>query len=1421
MHTTEQQGGGSASPEARAEVRAEQIRLLYDQAAGTYLATLGAATVGALFLWRALPGAQLVGWLAFGAALTAVRFYLLASYRRTAPTGASLDRWGHYFTAGSAMAAVFWGSASFVLFVPGDARYDAFVVILIAGTLAGAVFSLSVFRPTFHAFVLPVGVALLLRLLSLAGFEDDYQMSMLALAGLVALFVPLVYFFGRHAEAKVVKLLESQWSNRQLSEALTAKLVELERSHRLLEEENRARMRSESVLRQNGEKLRLFELAIATTSSAVAFTDPGQQDNPVVYVNPAFTRITGYAAEEALGRNLPCLSLGDEQSEDIARLRAAIREEQPCSLLVRSIRKSGTPFWNDMSVTPLHDDSGRVVRFVVIQDDVSARVDIEDALRKTRDELQAILDNTPALVYTKDLDGRMLMVNRQWQRLFNFSADQVVGKRVHELFPSMYADAMRDSDLKVIESGRPLQFEQTAPKDKGFVAHLTTKFPLRDGSGRIYGICGISTDITERKREQVLQGMHHRVSRAIAESSTVQEAMRRVLHIMCESTPWDWGAIYFLDEASGALLPGESWCDAGLEGSEFRTLAMSGAADAAGAGFVARARLAREPVWVSDLRRASHARSAQAAAAAGLSTGVAMPIFVDSGVIGILEFYSYEQRVPEHAFLRMARSVGQQLGQFAKRREAEEQTRRAEERLELALEGSELALWDWDIGTGQVYLSPRWAEMLGGPVVATHTTIDELTCLVHPDDRERIRQAISGAFEGRSSLYAVTHRVRAASGAWVWIESTGKVVERGQDGRALRMAGTNADVTGQLASEEALHRTRNELQAILDNSPAMIYAKDVHGAVMVTNRPALRERSYEACLHPAARGLHPHDREVIDGKRALQTEELVFEEDGVHTYLCTRFPLRQAEEALYGVCAIATDITDRKRMEAALGESEDRFRQFAESVNVGFWIVDTGPGTLAYGNPALRRILGMVDAPVTRFDQRKLALVHEEDRENVRQTYARWIESGVPARFDIDYRITRADGEVRWLHDHAVKLNDATGRVYRILGITEDVTERKGGEEELRQTRTFLESIIEHLPITIFVKDAADLRYMRLNRAGEALLGVSRADILGKCDHDLFNAVIADAYTRADREVLATCSAVDIAEEPVETRGRGLRYVHTKKIPIPASAGAARYILGIAEDVTERKQALEAINDMNAALAKKAADLAASNEELEAFAYSVSHDLRAPLRHVNGFINLLRDHVGERLDATSHRYLGKIQSASGRMSALIDELLALSRMSRIEMRYTRVSLDRLIKEIVQELGVQLPERKIDWSVGSLSYVRGDRILLRQAFLNLLDNAVKYTAANPQARIEVGCADQDGDEVTVFVRDNGVGFDMKYAHKLFGVFQRLHRQEEFPGTGIGLAHVRRIVERHGGRVWAQAVKGHGAAFYIALPKGEEN
>ena len=241
------------------------------------------------------------------------------------------------------------------------------------------------------------------------------------------------------------------------------------------------------------------------------------------------------------------------------------------------------------------------------------------------------------------------------------------------------------------------------------------------------------------------------------------------------------------------------------------------------------------------------------------------------------------------------------------------------------------------------------------------------------------------------------------------------------------------------------------------------------------------------------------------------------------------------------------------------------------------------------------------------------------------------------------------------------------------------------------------------------------------------------------------------------------------------------------------------------------------IRTLNQDLEARSRELEASNKELEAFAYSISHDLRAPLRHMVGYAELLQRHESALVDDTGRSYMMSILEAARRMGTLIDDLLAFSRIGRAEPQNTTVNLEQVLKEALSEVRQDTEGRNIVWRIGALPAVYGDRSMLRLALVNLLSNAVKFTRTRSQAEIEIGATDGVGDEVVVFIRDNGVGFNQKYVHKLFGVFQRLHRQEAFEGTGIGLATVQRIINRHGGKVWAEGLKDEGAVFYFSAFK----
>lgn len=233
----------------------------------------------------------------------------------------------------------------------------------------------------------------------------------------------------------------------------------------------------------------------------------------------------------------------------------------------------------------------------------------------------------------------------------------------------------------------------------------------------------------------------------------------------------------------------------------------------------------------------------------------------------------------------------------------------------------------------------------------------------------------------------------------------------------------------------------------------------------------------------------------------------------------------------------------------------------------------------------------------------------------------------------------------------------------------------------------------------------------------------------------------------------------------------------------------------------------------------RTAELEAANRELEAFSYSVSHDLRAPLRHVEGFIEILQNVKGPLLDNEAKSYLQTISDSARQMGRLIDDLLAFSRTSRAELSKTRLNLGSLVEAVIRDLRHETEKRRVEWVIADLPEVKADSALLRQVLVNLLGNALKYTRTRRRARIEIGSQSTPMEHV-IFVKDNGVGFDMRYAHKLFGVFQRLHRAAEFEGTGVGLANVRRIVQRHGGQTWAESELDRGATFYFSLPVGAD-
>jgi PAS domain S-box-containing protein len=383
------------------------------------------------------------------------------------------------------------------------------------------------------------------------------------------------------------------------------------------------------------------------------------------------------------------------------------------------------------------------------------------------------------------------------------------------------------------------------------------------------------------------------------------------------------------------------------------------------------------------------------------------------------------------------------------------------------------------------------------------------------------------------------------------------------------------------------------------------------------------------------------------------------------------------------------------------------------------------------------------------------------------------------------------------------------------IAFINDITERKKNEDEIRQTRDFLNSILENIPNMVFVKDAKDLRFVSFNKAGEQLLGYSKSDLIGKNDYDFFPKKQADFFTGKDREVLSKRDVSDIPEEPINT-AKGELWLHTKKIPVFDETGKAVYLLGISEDITERKRNEEKIKRLNKELLNNISQLESSNKELESFSYSVSHDLRAPLRAIHGYSSILMEEYSKSFDEEGKNMMVSIQMNAKKMGQLIDDLLAFSRLGKKELQKKPVDMNKLVNTVIPEVTSFYPTVKPEFVIHNMPIASVDYNLMAQVFTNLISNAIKYSARVTTPLIEIG-GEENGKKITYYVKDNGIGFNMDYYNKLFGVFQRLHDAGEYEGTGVGLAIVKRIITKHGGEVWAESEPGKGATFYFSLNK----
>jgi len=524
-------------------------------------------------------------------------------------------------------------------------------------------------------------------------------------------------------------------------------------------------------------------------------------------------------------------------------------------------------------------------------------------------------------------------------------------------------------------------------------------------------------------------------------------------------------------------------------------------------------------------------------------------------------------------------------------------------------------------------------------------------------------------------------------------------------------------------------------------------------------------------------------------------------------------------------CLVLTDLTAQRAAESqaakahqAMREQSTFLEQAQDALGLGWWALAPDDDDMILCSPQTHRIYGLTPGQSKIKSATLRMLIHPDDRAGVAEARRAALAGG--ARFQVEHRIVRPDGALRWVLQAAVVEWDDAGLPVRLLGIIQDITDRKRSEDEIRAAEVRLRVLFDHAPIGVGEVTLSG-KLVRVNQYFCQFVGYTADEVLSmRGMTDLLHPDDIEAHVAIRQRILSEEIETYSADRRFVQKGGGVIWGEVQRSLVRDPAGHPLLYIDTIRDITAQREAESEVRaltaELEARVEQRTAELELSNKNLRAFSYSIAHDLRTPLRGLNGFSDALLEDYGEILGETGRGYAQRIQAASERMGTMIDDLLRLSQVTHADMNLVPVDLSAEVAAIADGLRSVDPGRRVSFAIQEGVWVTADRILIRAVLDNLVENAWKFTAGRDDATIEFAtAATEDDGTVCCYVRDNGVGFDPAYADKLFQPFQRLHTPREFPGTGVGLASVQRIIERHGGRVWAQGAVDGGATFYFTL------
>lgn len=757
------------------------------------------------------------------------------------------------------------------------------------------------------------------------------------------------------------------------------------------------------------------------------------------------------------------------------------------------------------------------------------------------------------------------------------------------------------------------------------------------------------------------------------------------------------------------------------------------------------------------------------------------------------------------------------------REQVEKEKEETEERFRIMADTAPVMVWISDLDKRCYWFNKPWLAFTG-------RTMDQeigngWTQGVHPEDYDRCLATYLDSFDARQP-FSMEYRLRRHDGEYRWILDNG-IPRYLPDGGFAGYIGSCLDITERKQMEQDVQESEERFRTLVEQASDAFFVHDMNGRFLDVNQQACESLGYqrEELLQMSvfdieqdynleeARQVWP---QVCPG-RAATLYGHHRRQDGTSFPVEVRwscFDLRGQRLFL----ALVRDITERKRAEEALRESEARHRAVTETASDAIITIDA-TSTIIFANQAAQRIFGyareeMLGQPLTMLIPAHLEQQHQTSFQRyviTQQRHISWERLQLPGLHKTGQEIPLE-----------ISFGEFTrgGQLF-FTGIMRDITERERVEAALRQSEEHFRAIFEGAGVGNVECDAMTGRFLFVNRKFCEITGYSREELLTLSFREITHPADRELNFAHYRQFVKGEVANYAVEKRYLRKDDSIVWVQVTSTCLLNTDGQPWRTIAVVQDITERKRAEEEVQQLNADLEKRVIarteELAAANREMEAFSYSVSHDLRAPLRAIDGFSRILVEEYMPQLPAEAFDYLQLVRDNTQQMGKLIDDLLGFSRLNRHDLRKQLTSPTVIVHQALSQLQHEQAGRRIKITIDDMPDCLADPALLKQVFINLLSNALKFTSRCEEAVISVGCLPraESGAPPIYFVKDNGVGFDMKYSHKLFNVFQRLHRAEDYEGTGVGLATVQRIIQRHGGRIWAEAALNQGATFFFTL------